>query len=75
MEADGVLQVICPPDQLKKVLDAIEALGIKVDGAEIEYRAKESVVIEEPETRQSFEKLMEVLDELEDVDTVYTNVE
>ena len=75
VEADGVLQVICPPDQLKKVLDAIEALGIKVDGAEIEYRAKESVVIEEPETRQSFEKLMEVLDELEDVDTVYTNVE
>ena len=75
VEEDGVLQVLCAPDQLKKVLDMIETQHINVDGAEIEYRAKESVTIEEPDTRQSFEKLIEVLDELEDVDTVYTNVE
>jgi len=73
-EDDGLLQVLCAPDQLKKVLDAIEALQVKVDGAEIEYRAKELVTIEDMETKQSFEKLMEVLDELEDVDTVFTNV-
>ena len=66
--------VATTPDQLKKVLDAIEALQVKVDGAEIEYRAKELLTIEDTETKQSFEKLMEVLDELEDVDTVFTNV-
>ncbi|MCX6714358.1 MAG: YebC/PmpR family DNA-binding transcriptional regulator [Candidatus Uhrbacteria bacterium] len=74
IEDDGLLQVLSPPDQLKKVLDGIEALGVKVDGAEIEYRAKEFVALENAEGKQQFEKLMEVLDELEDVDTVYTNV-
>lgn len=74
MEDDGFLQVICPPDRLKKVLDAIEGLGIKVEGAGIEYCAKELVTIEDAEARMQFEKLMEVLDEQEDVDTVYTNV-
>lgn len=74
VEEDSLLQILCAPDHLKKVLDAIEALQVKVDGAEIEYRAKELVTIEDVETKQSFEKLMEVLDELEDVDTVYTNV-
>ena len=74
IEEDGVLRVICPPDQLKKVLDAIEALQLKVDGAEIEYRAKEHVAIDDAEVKYQFETLMEALDDLEDVDTVYTNV-
>lgn len=74
VEDDGVLQVLCTPDHLKKVLDVIEALHIKIDGAELAYRAKEFVTIEDEEAKKQFEKLMEVLDELEDVDTVYTNV-
>lgn len=73
-EEDGVMQVICPPDQLKKVLDAIEGLKLKVDGAEIEFRAKELMSINDPETQKAFDKLMDILDELEDVDVVYTNV-
>ena len=73
-EEDGVLQVISAPELLKKVVDAIEPLGIKIDGAELEYRAKELVAIENKETQDQFDKLMEILDELEDVDTVYTNV-
>jgi YebC/PmpR family DNA-binding regulatory protein len=74
LEEDDFMQIICPPDHLKKVLDVMEGLGIKIDGAEIEYRAKELMTLEEGETKQQFEKLMEVLDELEDVDTVFTNV-
>ncbi len=74
MDDDGILQVLCAPDQLKKVLDAIEHLGINVEGAEMEYRAKELIAIEDADLKQQFEKLMEVLDELEDVDVVFTNV-
>lgn len=73
-EEDGVLQVISAPEFLKKVVDVIEPLGIKIDGAELEYRAKELVAIENKEVQDQFNKLMEILDELEDVDTVYTNV-
>lgn len=73
-EEDGVLQVLSAPELLKKVVDAVEVLGIKVDGAELEYRAKELVAIESADVRAQFEKLMEILDELEDVDVVYTNV-
>lgn len=74
LEDEDVLQVISPPEQLKKVLDAIESLKIKVDGADLEYRAKELITIEDAEANTQFEKLMGILDELEDVDTVYTNV-
>ena len=74
VEDGDVLQVLCAPDQLKKVTDAIELMKIKVDGAEIEYRAKELIAMSDPEVLVHFEKMMEVLDELEDVDTVYTNI-
>lgn len=74
LDEGDFLQVLSAPDQLKKVLDVVESLGIKVEGAEIEYRAKELVTIDDVEAKKQFEKLMEVLDELEDVDTVYTNV-
>lgn len=74
VEEEEILQVLCAPEQLKKVLDAIEQIGIKVDGAEMEYRAKELLTITDTEAKKQFETLMEVLNELEDVDTVYTNV-
>ncbi len=68
------LEVLSAPDQLKKVLDAIESQTLKVDGAEMEYRAKELVTLSSAEDIAQFEKLMIALDDLEDVDTVYTNV-
>jgi len=74
LESDGVLQILCAPDQLKKVADAVAELQIRVDGAELEYRAKELIEISNTEEKNQFEKLMEILDELEDVDTVFTNV-
>ena len=74
IESEDGLEVLCAPDQLKKVLDAIETLGIKIDGADIEYRAKELVSIADSEIQNQFDQLMEALDDLEDVDVVYTNV-
>jgi len=74
VESGGVLQILCAPEKLKKVSDAVELIGVKVDGAEIEFRAKEEMEISDTEAKTQFEKMMEMLDELEDVDCVYTNV-
>lgn len=74
VENDGMLQVVCAPDQLKKVSDAIETMNIKVDGAEMEFCAKELIAISDADVSAQFEKMIEALDELEDVDMVYTNI-
>jgi len=73
LEEEHFLQLICPPDQLKQVLDVVESMQIQADGAEIEYRAKESVKMSEAD-QETCQKLLDLLDELEDVDTVYTNI-
>lgn len=71
-EDDGILQVIGTATDLKKLLDAVEALGLKPDGAEIEYLAKDSLVLSDDD-HAKLEKITDALDELEDVDVVYTN--
>lgn len=70
---DGVLQIICLVPDLKKVTEAIEASGLKPDGAEIEYLAKDTITIDSAGQKQ-LDNFLEVLDEYDDVDSVYTNL-
>ena len=71
-EEDGVLQVVSEVSDLQSVTAAVEALSLKPDGAGIEYLAKEHVPVEEA-AQESLEKLLEALDENDDVDTVFIN--
>lgn len=72
-ESDGVAQVYTEIKDLQKVSEAMEKLGVKPDGMEIGYRAKNTVKVEEAAAREALRQLVEVLEELDDVDTVYTN--
>lgn len=67
---DGIIQVVCEVKDIQTVAQAVEELGIKADGAGIEYLAKEELDPGEPEKLTSF---LETLDENDDVDTIYTN--
>ncbi|MFC1787690.1 YebC/PmpR family DNA-binding transcriptional regulator [Patescibacteria group bacterium] len=69
----GILQVICEVKDLKIVLDKVEELGLKPEGAGIEYLAKDEVVIEDKGVKDQLENLLEKLEDLDDVDTVYMN--
>jgi len=54
------------------VREALEGAGIEVQSAELAYRPKSLVPIDESQTVRLM-KLIDVLDELDDVDEVYAN--
>ena len=71
-ESEGVVQILSAVSDLKKVMDAVEAFGIKPDGVDLEYRAKDEIPLI-ADDHNKLEKLVELLEELDDVDTVFTN--
>lgn len=70
---DGYVSVYCNPKSLYHVKTAVEAAGIKVENADIEWVAKNKVDLsdEQSETAVAF---LEALDDLDDVQNVYTNL-
>lgn len=72
-EADEMFIIVTEHDKMFSVRDAINALGIAVDSAELEMVPK-SYVEADVETMKSNLALIEWLENLEDVDAVYHNM-
>ncbi|PIZ98511.1 MAG: YebC/PmpR family DNA-binding transcriptional regulator [Candidatus Komeilibacteria bacterium CG_4_10_14_0_2_um_filter_37_10] len=70
-ESDGVV-IYTEIVDLNKVRETAEQLGLTVNDSGLEYIAKDKVKIAEPEKIMN---LMEALDDLDDVQEVYTNIE
>ncbi len=73
-EEDDIIEVVSAPDGLKRISDAVESLKIKPAAVEIVYLPKEQLVITDPPIQAELEKLLDALNDLEDVDQVYINV-
>ncbi len=71
---DGSIEVITSPDSYQDVKDAMEAAGVKPDEAEITFRADTGVAVE-GDTAKSVARLLERLEDLDDVQNVYTNAD
>ncbi|MGL4831335.1 MAG: YebC/PmpR family DNA-binding transcriptional regulator [Propionibacteriaceae bacterium] len=74
VDAGDVFEIICDPSRLVEVRQAIQAAGIDYDSADIEFRADFTQAV----TFDEAVKLMRITDALEDSDdvqNVYTNVE
>jgi YebC/PmpR family DNA-binding regulatory protein len=69
---EDVFEVVTPLAGFAAVRDAIERAGVEIQSAELAYRPKSLVPIDESHT-VSLMKLIEMLDELDDVDEVYAN--
>lgn len=69
----GVMQVVCDVRDLQKVGAAVEAAGAKPDGMSIEYLAKQTVAVTDPAVKEQLDACVEALEDLDDVDAVYTN--
>jgi YebC/PmpR family DNA-binding regulatory protein len=67
---NGLIQVVTTVPDLKNVLDGVNE---KVEHAGLAYFAKDPVKIEGADS-ESLDRLVDALDELDDVDTVFTNV-
>jgi YebC/PmpR family DNA-binding regulatory protein len=61
-------------EDLQKVNKGIEALSIEVEYADLEYIAKEKIELE-PDLQEKNQKLFIALDEDEDIDDYYTNLQ
>ena len=74
LELDGsTFQVTCAPEQLSAVLVAIEAAGFTVESAELSLLPKTTVAIEDESTAKRVMRLIDELEDNDDVQDVYAN--
>ncbi len=74
VELDGSsLQVTSAPDDLAAVRTALDATGIAYESAELTMLPKTSVAVEDEGTAKKLLRLMDALDENDDVQAVYAN--
>lgn len=71
---DGSFDVLTTPEDFGAVQDALEAAGLKAEAAELTMRAASNVVID-GENAEKMLKLLDVLEDLDDVQKVYSNAE
>jgi YebC/PmpR family DNA-binding regulatory protein len=69
---EGIFEIVTALEDFSAVRQALEGAGIELDGAELAYRPKSLVPIDERQTEKLM-TLIEKLDELDDVDEVYAN--
>ena len=69
---DGAIEVLCTPADFEAVKAALEGAGLKPDVAEVTMRAENTVELSgEDATRM--QKLLDVIEDLDDVQDVYHN--
>jgi len=71
---DGSIDVLTAPDDFEKVRNALQAAGLKADAAEITQRADSDIPLT-GETAQTVAKLLDWLEDLDDVQNVYSNAD
>lgn len=71
---DGQIDVITTPDTFDAVREAMEKAGLKPDHAEVTMRAELDVPVAEDQV-ESVQGLLDRLDELDDVQNVYSNAD
>jgi len=71
---DGAIDVLIAPDALLTVKAALEAAGLRAVQAEVTCRADNDIAVS-GETAQAVAKLLDWLDDLDDVQNVYSNAD
>lgn len=71
---DGSIDVLTTPEDFGAVKDALEAAGLKPEAAEVTMRASTSTRID-GENAERMMKLLDVLEDLDDVQKVYSNAD
>jgi len=71
---DGSIEVLTPPTEFEAVKIALESAGLKPEIAEVTMRAENPIELG-GEDAQRMQKLLDVLEELDDVQDVYHNAE
>ena len=71
---DGAIEVLCAPPAFEAVKNALEKAGLKPGVAEVTMRAENTVELSGDDA-QRMQKLLDVIEDLDDVQEVYHNAE
>jgi YebC/PmpR family DNA-binding regulatory protein len=71
---DDLLTVYTKPEELKGVKDKLEEAGFTIESAALSYRPTQTTTLS-PEDLEKYERLYEILDDHQDVQTVWDNLE
>jgi transcriptional/translational regulatory protein YebC/TACO1 len=71
---DGSIEVLTQPETFERVREAMIAAGLPPDDAEITLRADNDVAVE-GEAAQAVAKMLDRLEDLDDVQNVYSNAD
>ncbi|MEN5182053.1 YebC/PmpR family DNA-binding transcriptional regulator [Comamonas odontotermitis] len=71
-DEDGAVEVLTPPANFETVRNALEAAGFKPEVAEVTMRPENTIDLDE-ESAARMQKLLDVLEDLDDVQEVYHN--
>ena len=71
---DGAIEVLCPAADFEAVKKAFDAAGLQPELAEVTMRADNSIELS-GESAQKMQKLLDVLEDLDDTQAVYHNAE
>lgn len=71
---DGVATVTCAPHDLDVVKKALEAAQFKIEAAQLEWVAKNTINLDDKGHEESVYKFLEALDDLDDVQNVHANL-
>lgn len=73
-EKGNFLEIYTIPENFDKVLKALEKSGNKAKSASIDWVAKNPIEIAETAKKEQVEALLDLLDEMEDVEEIYSNL-
>lgn len=72
-ESDGVIEIICAPNDIFVLKKALEDANIIIASAQVSMFAENKVAVDDLETAQKIIYLVEALEEDEDITAVHTN--
>ncbi|MEP0805661.1 MAG: YebC/PmpR family DNA-binding transcriptional regulator [Chloroflexota bacterium] len=73
LEDDGTIEILAPVEAFKVIADALHKAGVQPDEAELRYTPKQEIELG-PEETVSVLKALEAIEELDDVQNVYSNL-
>jgi YebC/PmpR family DNA-binding regulatory protein len=73
-DEDGAIEVLTAPGELEAVRNALEAAGLKPEVAEVTMRPENTVALS-GEDAERMQKLLDIIEDLDDVQDVYHNAE
>lgn len=71
---DGIFSITCKMQELDALKKAVQQIGLKVESAQLEWVAKNQISLSDKSQEEAMYKLLEALDDLDDVQNVYANL-